>query len=35
VNKRSLVVIVVVVVAAVLWLGVQRLWNAFLAMHGR
>jgi hypothetical protein len=35
VSKRSTVVIVVLVVAVVLWLGEQAVWNMILAMHGR
>jgi hypothetical protein len=35
-NKRSIRVVVgVVVVAAVLWLGGQALWNVIVAMHHR
>lgn len=34
-SKRSIVVVVaVLVVAGVLWLGEQAVWNAILVMHG-
>jgi hypothetical protein len=34
-KKRSMIGIVVMVVAAALWLGGHALWSAILAMHGR